>query len=242
MIWVFIVLVAAMALAPFGWTIWRGGQVRSRREAAMALHRAQLVELDRDLAEGRLLDSEHAAARLEIQRRLLAEAELTEAGTATSGATAVILTAVLVPVLALFLYVFDGMPNYRAVAAAAQAEAAKEADKANDMRDAELVLRLQTMLATMDPADPRTRKGYVMLGNAALKIGQLPDAVAAWQKALASKFEPTLGAETAELIADIAGRVTPESAALFKRALAEAPADAPWRKVAEKRLAEAGGS
>jgi cytochrome c-type biogenesis protein CcmH len=242
MIWVFIALVAAVALAPFGWTIWRGGQLRSRREAAMALHRAQLLELDRDLSQGRLLESEHAAARLEVQRRLLAEAELTEAGTAKPGSTAVILTAVLVPVLALFLYVADGMPNYRAVAATAQAEAAKQADKSNEMRDAELVMRLQAILSTMDPADERTRKGYVMLGNAELKVGQLPDAVTAWQKALASRFEPTLGAETAELIADIAGHVTPESAALFKRALAAAPADAPWRKAAEKRLAEAGGS
>jgi cytochrome c-type biogenesis protein CcmH len=242
MIWVFIVLVAAVALLPFGLAVWRGGQVRSRRDAAMALHRAQLLELDRDLSEGRLLESEHAAARLEVQRRLLAEAELTDAGTAKSGSTAVILTAVLVPVLAVFLYVTDGMPNYRAVSAAAQAELAKQAGKADEMRDAELIVRLQTILATMNPADERTRKGYIMLGNAELKIGQLPDAAAAWQKALASKFEPTLGAETAELIADVAGHVTPESAALFKRALAEAPADVPWRKAAEKRLAEAGGS
>jgi cytochrome c-type biogenesis protein CcmH len=134
------------------------------------------------------------------------------------------------------------MPNYRAVSAAAQAELAKQAGKADEMRDAELVMRLQTVLATMDPADEKTRKGYIMLGNAELKIGLLPDAVTAWQKALASKFEPTLGAETAELIADVAGHVTPEAAALFKRALAEAPANAPWRKAAEKRLAEAGGS
>ena len=242
MIWIFIVLVAAVALAPFGWTIWRGGQVRSRREAALALHRAQLDELDRDLADGRLLESEHAAARLEVQRRLIAEAELSEAGAGRSGSTAVILTAVLVPVVALFLYVEDGMPNYRTVAAAAQDEAGKMADKANEMRDAELVLRLQTVLATMDPADEKTRKGYIMLGNAELKIGQLPEAAEAWKKALASKFEPTLGAETAEVLTDSAGHVTPEAAALFKRALAEAPADVAWRKAAEKRLAEAGGS
>jgi cytochrome c-type biogenesis protein CcmH len=242
MIWVFIVFVAAAALAPFGWTLWRGGQIRSRRDAALALHRAQLDELDRDLAEGRLLESEHAAARLEVQRRLLAEAALSEAGAAKSGSTAVILTVVLVPIVALVLYVEDGMPNYRAVAAAAQEEAAKQADKSNEMRDAELVIRLQTVLATMDPADEKTRKGYIMLGNAELKIGQLQEAADAWKKALASKFEPTLGAETAEVITDSAGHVTPEAAALFKRALAEAPADVPWRKAAEKRLSEAGGS
>jgi hypothetical protein len=31
--------------------------------------------------------------------------------------------------------------------------------------------------------------------------------------------------------------VTDESAALFRRALAEAPPDAPWRPMAEKRIA-----
>jgi cytochrome c-type biogenesis protein CcmH len=242
MMWFFIVLVAAAALAPFGWTLWRGGQLRSRREAAMALHRAQLDELDRDLAQGRLLEAEHAAARLEVQRRLLADAALTEVGTAKSGSTAVVLTAVLVPALALVLYIVDGSPNYRAERAAAQDLVAKQANAASDMRDAELVVQLEAVLATMNPADEKTRKGYIMLGNAELKIGQIPEAAQAWQKALASKFEPSLGAETGELLADIAGHVTPESAALFKRALAEAPADAPWRKAAEKRLAEAGGS
>ena len=40
----------------------------------MALHRAQLAELDRDLAEGRIAAAEHANAVLEVQRRLLTAA------------------------------------------------------------------------------------------------------------------------------------------------------------------------
>ena len=69
MIWLSIVVVALVAMAPLGVSVWRGGGLRSRREAALALHRAQLTELDRDLAEGRLLATEHEAARLEVQRR-----------------------------------------------------------------------------------------------------------------------------------------------------------------------------
>ena len=34
-------------------------------------------------------------------------------------------------------------------------------------------------------------------------------------------------------------KLTEEAVALFRRALAEAPADAPWRPMAEKRLSEA---
>lgn len=242
MIWFYLALVAMVALAPFGWAVWRGGRVRGRRDAAMALHRAQLVELDRDLAEGRLLDSEHAAARLEVQRRLLADAELTEAEGAKSGSLAVVLTAALVPALALLLYVKDGTPNYRAKAAAAQEAAAAQGSSIEMARYAEITQQLKAALAKMNPGDVRARKGYVMLGNAELALGQLAEAANAWRTALAVQFDPTLGAETAEVITDSEGHVTPEAASLFKRALAEAPADVPWRKAAEKRVAEAGGS
>jgi len=94
----------------------------------------------------------------------------------------------------------------------------------------------------MDPTTERARQGFLMLGSGELELGHLPEAADAWRKALAVRFDPTLGAETAEVITDSSGRVTPEAAALFKRALAEAPADVPWRKAAEKRVAEAGGS
>jgi cytochrome c-type biogenesis protein CcmH len=242
MIWICIVLVAAVALAPFGWSVFRGGRLRGRRDAALALHRAQLTELDRDLAEGRILPAEHAAAQLEVQRRLLADAELSEAETARSGPLAIILTAALVPAVALVLYIKDGVPNYRQAAAEGQQALAQQRTAEEMQRDAELIARLKTVLATMDPGAERTRQGYVMLGNAELGIGNLPDAGDAFRKALAIRFDPNLGAETAEVITDTQGHVTPEAATLFKRALAEAPPDVPWRKAAEKRVAEAGGS
>jgi cytochrome c-type biogenesis protein CcmH len=242
MIWFFIVLVAAVALAPFGWAVFRGGRLRGRRDAALALHRAQLIELDRDLAEGRILETEHAAAQLEIQRRLLSDAELSESETGRSGPLAIILTAALVPAVALALYLKDGVPNYRQAAAAGQEALAQQRTAQEMQHDAELIARLKTVLATMDPGADRTRQGYIMLGNAELGIGNLPDAADAFRKALAVRFDPSLGAETAEIITDAQGHVTPEAAALFKRALAEAPADVPWRKAAEKRVSEAGGS
>jgi cytochrome c-type biogenesis protein CcmH len=242
MIWVYVVLVAAVALAPFAWAVWRGGRLRGRRDAALALHRAQLAELDRDLAEGRIMEAEHVAARLEVQRRLLADAELTDTESGRSGPVAIILTAALVPAVAIFLYVRDGVPNYRQAEAAAQAEAAQQRSAQEVQRDEEIIARLKTVLATMDPAAERTRQGYVMLGNAEISVGNLSEAADAFRKALAARFDPNLGAETAEVITDSQGKVTPEAAALFRRALAEAPPNVPWRKAAEKRVSEAGGS
>jgi cytochrome c-type biogenesis protein CcmH len=242
MIWVCILLVAAVALAPFGWSVWHGGRVRGRRDAAIALHRAQLAELDRDLAEGRLLAAEHEAARLEVQRRLLAEADRTEAETARSGPLGVALTAALVPAVALVLYLADGMPDYAAHRAAAGQQISDAKRNQELLHDEELVARLRATLAKLDPHAERTQHGYVMLGNAELELGHLTEAVEAWKVALAGHFDPRLGAETAELITETTGHVTPEAESLFKRALAEAPPNVPWRQAAEKRVAEAGKS
>ncbi len=241
MIWLGLAAVTILALIPLAWSVLLGSRLRSRRDAALALHRLQLQELDRDLAEHRLLPAENAAAKLEVQRRLLAEAEQVEARTRTSGPWPVIATAVLVPLLALVIYAADGgTPDYRARARQAAAQAQESARDGAEVQDAALVARLRATLGGMDQHSETTRRGYVMLGNAELSMGHLPEAASAWRQALAVRFDPSLGAETAEAITEAEAHVTPEAAALFKRALAEAPKDVTWRKDAEKRVAEAG--
>ena len=47
-----------------------------------------------------------------------------------------------------------------------------------------------------------------------------------------------LAAMAADAASRAEGRISPDSAALFRQALAAAPADAPWRSVVEQRLAE----
>jgi cytochrome c-type biogenesis protein CcmH len=42
--------------------------------------------------------------------------------------------------------------------------------------------------------------------------------------------------QAAEAITESTGQVTDEAAQLFRRALAEAPPDAPWRPMVERRL------
>ena len=240
MIWLAIALLAAAAMAPVTWAAWRGGRVRSRRDAAIALHQAQLHELDRDLAEGRLLESEHAAARLEVQRRLLGDAALADADTRRSNPVLLTVIAALAPAAALLLYVAEGHPDYQAQQRAAQ-EAAANANQGTE-KDAALIEQLRQMLGKMDPKSDRARQGYLILGRAELGRGHLPEAADAWRSALASKYEPELAAETAEIITEAEGHVTPEAAGLFKKALADAPKDAPWRVMAQKRVDQAGGS
>ena len=242
MIWVFIVVLAGLALAPLGFYAWGGGRLRSRQYAAIALHRAQLAELDRDLAEGRLLSEEHAAAQLEVQRRLLADAALTESVGRPAGNGALILTAALVPAAALLLYLRIGHPEFPPRDAAMDAHPAMtpaEAERA--AKDDALIGQLRAKLAVMDPHNENTLAGYTILGNAELKRGHLPEAAAAWKQFLAQRFDPTLAMETGEVLSEAAGQITPEAMALLKRALAEAPPDAPWRTMVKKQIAQAGG-
>ncbi|MFT8775988.1 MAG: c-type cytochrome biogenesis protein CcmI, partial [Gluconacetobacter liquefaciens] len=58
------------------------------------------------------------------------------------------------------------------------------------------------------------------------------------RQATAIQFIPEIAARAAEAQTLADGRVTPESAALFRRALDAAPADAPWRMAAQQRIAE----
>jgi cytochrome c-type biogenesis protein CcmH len=233
MIWLALAALAVVAMAPLALSAARTARARGRRESALALHRAQLSELDRDLADGQIGPAEHANAVLEVQRRLLAVAEAQE-DVPSRGATAPLITALIaVPLAALALYLAGGSPNMPSI---------RHADVVNDAReqqaeDAAIIAQLRAGLAKMDPKSDTAREGYVLLGNAEASRGNMPGAASAWATALAARFDPTLAVETAEAMTEAAGHVTDESAALFRRALAEAPPNAPWRPMAEKRIA-----
>jgi cytochrome c-type biogenesis protein CcmH len=233
LIWVALVVLAAVTMLPLGFALRARKMPRGRREAAMTLHRAQLAELDRDLAEGRIGAAEHATAVLEVQRRLLAADASADVPTQVSSRGSLVVVLVAVPLMGFGLYILDGHPTLPS--ASPSAEAAAQARRASE--EAALIERLRSGLATMDPTSDQTRQGYVLLGNAEASRGNMSEAAAAWGTALAARFDPTLAVETAEAITESQGRVTAEAAALFRRALSEAPPDAPWRSMAEKRLA-----
>ncbi|MBV8094369.1 MAG: c-type cytochrome biogenesis protein CcmI [Acetobacteraceae bacterium] len=235
MIWLAILGLAAIALAPLVLSLRQDAVARGRREAALALHRAQLQELDRDLAEGRILPGEHAAAVLEVQRRLLAASEDTETAPAAASRSAVIAALVLVPIGAVVLYAVGGSPG---LPAAPRAQRLAEIE-AREAEENALLKQLRSQLSRLDPYSEQARQGYVLLGGAEASRRNMKAAAAAWRTALAARFDPTLAAETAEAITEAHGQVTEEAARLFRRALTEAPAEAPWRPMAEKRLAEA---
>ncbi len=233
-----LLLLAAAALAPLGFAFRRSAAIRGRRETALAVHRAQLAELDRDLGEGRIAGEEHAQAVLEVQRRLLAAADAPDdvADEKQPGRRGVLLVALAaVPLAAFGLYMLDGHPELPAAPLAARlAQSDRDRTEASA-----LVATLRQRLTQLDPHSDLARQGYLLLGNAEDSLGHLPEAASAWRTALEIRFDPALAAEVAEAQTRLDGRVSAQSAALFRQALASSPADAPWRSLAEQRLTEA---
>lgn len=232
-LWLAVVVLACIALAPLALTLHRNARARSRREAALALHRAQLAELDRDLAGARIGKPEHANAVLEVQRRLLAAADSADPAPLPSSRGPILAALVLVPIGAVLLYLTGGSPELPAMPL--KARIAAETQRLHQERA--LVAELKVALSRLDPHSEQARAGYILLGNAEARLGNMDEAASAWQSALEAQFDPTLAAETAEAMTEANGHVTDDAAALFRRALAEAPADAPWRPMAQRRLA-----
>ena len=231
-----LVVVAAIAMAPLLIVLGRRA-VLGRRDSAMALYRAQLREIERDASEGRLVDRERAAARLEIERRLLAEAESKDAPTRQGRASLALILLLAIPVAGGLLYLVRGQPQlppepYAKLAAAEKKAAARE--------DA-LIAQLRTRLAALDPGSPQARTGYVLLGNAEATRGDFAAAAAAWRTALAARFDPNLAVEIVAAVQRTGQKLQPGDVAALRRALAEAPQNVPWRAAAAAALKAAGG-
>lgn len=262
MTWIVLLGLAALVLLPFLLALLRPPVARGRREADLALYRAQLVELDREREAGRLEDQQYRAATLEVQRRLLAAPE-DHARPAAKLPPAMIACLVLLPAAALGVYLLRGTPGMPSATHVERAAIAQ--------RDDTLIASLRTRLERLDPRDEQVRHGYVLLGNAERARGRFDAAAEAWTTALAARFDMALAVEYAQMELE---RERPDAAlVLLDRALGagadadsrvrvrfltgiaheqagrgaearrawqaiidEAPADAPWRAMLERRM------
>lgn len=229
MIWIVLTLVALAVLAPLLLVLRGRGTMRGARELALDLHRSQLQELDRDLAEKRILPEEHKTAVLEVQRRLLSAGAMEEAPARSGQRWPVILTAVLVPIAGAGLYWASG--------AKPTLTSGENGAFVRQAQEEALVDMLHQRLLEMDPATDRAREGYKLLGKAEMSLGHKAEAAEAFKMALTGKFDPVTAVLAAEASTEAEGRVSEDSAALFQRALDTEP-NAPWRDAVKKRIAE----
>lgn len=260
--WLPLILLAFAALLPLALAMLRPLAARGRREADVALYRAQLAELDREREAGRLDEAGHRAARVEVQRRLIAAADQAEAEAATGRSPA--LLAAMLPLIAaagVGLYLLRGSPGMPSAPYDLRAEAMA--------RDEQILATLRERLASLDPHSEQARQGWVLLGNAERGRGRAQQAIEAWTRAIEARFDIELAAGIAEMEIErgqpaaatpwitrgllaqptdprlrfLAGLVEAESGRpanarmLWQALLNDSPPDAPWRALLERRLA-----
>jgi cytochrome c-type biogenesis protein CcmH len=202
MIYFWMLFLALALMLPLFLSFRKTSVTRNRREAALALHRAQLDELAKDLADARINASEYAGAKLEVERRVLNADAISESKQDGNARFLLTATALLIPLMAFLLYLPGSTPNIPSEPHTQWVARQKDQHEKAQI----LIAALRAKLSTLDPASAEASEGEAYL---------------------------------AEALAEDAGALTPESIALFKQSIANAPPSAPWRTLDQQRLAEA---
>lgn len=177
------VIMAVLAIAVIGVLLWplfkTPAAVQDRAAYDMTIFQDQLKEVDRDIERGVLTPTEADAARLEIQRRILAAdkapAETHAAGSRRTRMIAAAVVAVVVPVIAAGIYLKVGTPGLMGgVSEDAAREAAQNAE----------INRMITELAAKVEKDPKDVDSAALLARSYAMTGQFPEAVNAFKHLL----------------------------------------------------------
>ena len=206
MTWFVIVagLLTIAALLFILWPLLRPAlrQHDSARSVGLSIYRDQFAELERDLAAGTLGQEQYAAARAELERRMLDEVSAV-AGPATrpqsSGRYLAIAIAIALPVVAGLLYWHLGQPQ--GIGAAHQAAPDPSSLTLDDFKA--MTQKLAERMAK-NPDDP---VGWLMLGRAYKALQRFPEAEQALAEADRRKpNDPEILVEYGEAMALTHGR------------------------------------
>lgn len=260
MIWLAILLLSIAVLAPLALALLRPTPPRGRGEADVALYRAQLAELDQQLAEGRLDADAHRTATLEVQRRLLTAPEAPAPAGPLRPSPRVLAGLAAVPVFAVGLYLILGTPEMPSAPFAMRQQIQREDD--------ELLAQLRGRISTLDQNTDAARQGWVLLANAERNRGNMAAAAEGYRRALTTRFDADITAQLAQVLleedkVEDAARVLTEALprapqhvglrfltglaeeragrpasarAAWRALLADAPEGAPWRIMVQRRL------
>jgi cytochrome c-type biogenesis protein CcmH len=241
--WVVAAVMAGLAAIRLLWPLARPAAAPAPppRSYDIAVYRDQLAEIERDLGRGLLTADAAAAARLEIERRLLAaarpdpEADPGAAPAAAAPGRRPALAAGIafgLPLLALGLYLALGSPDVPALPFAERI-ASDQPGELGPLAD-RLARRLQDQ--------PNDAEGWALLGQTYQQLGRPADAAAAYNQALLhGGTQPGLRSAYGEALTQAAdGQVTPAAQDAFAAALKEDPGDARARFYLASAEAQAG--
>jgi cytochrome c-type biogenesis protein CcmH len=273
-LWIIFAVMTAAALLAVLWPLGRKPGDRGAGSDRL-VYQDQLKEIDRDRAAGLIGNAEAESARIEISRRLLAAVDAESAIAEQSGSRpnaqrrrAAGFAILIVPVVALALYLKLGSPDIPGQSAFARANESGE-----DRSIASLVGQVENHLAR----NPNDGAGWEVIAPVYLRLGRFTDAVMARKKAIVLNGDsPARESDLGEaLVAAADGVVTDEAKLAFQRAvsgdahnakaryfigladeqdgnrddaakewralLEDAPADAPWKDPVRAALARVTG-
>lgn len=265
-LWFVIALMTAVAAFAVLWPLGRKASPRAEGDEAH-VYRDQLAEVDRDAAAGLIGPAEAEAARIEISRRLLAAAEAPHDAPRPhpfARRAASLVALIGVPALALGFYLPLGSPQLPDAPLAARGRA-PVADASlldliakveghleknpTDGRGWNVLAPVLARLGRYADAVRAYRNAIAYGGETAEKRANLGEVIAGVAGGVVTadakrEFERALVLDAAEpkaryfigLAASQDGR-TAEAAAIWRKLLEEAPADAPWRLLVASSLA-----
>ena len=216
MIWLLFAGMTLVALGALLWPLWRARAIGGATDnLGVAIYRAQLAEIDRDLASGRIAESDAQIARAEAARRLIAEGGAPPAalpsGSRRIVATVVVLVACLAGVL---LYTRIGNPGLADLPLQARLAAPDKMDMAAALA------KIEQHLAKA----PDDLRGWSVIAPVYLRLGRNADAVQAYGHILRLSDTAEHRADYAEAQVYAAnGSVSADARQDFEKALAQDP-------------------
>lgn len=226
MIWLALAACTAIALilllAPL---VWPPANTPTRADYDIKVFRDQLHELERDKARGLIADQDATAARIEIERKILA-ADANQGGGGSDSAdrpaaiAAAIVLGVAAPALAFGMYAYLGSPALPDQPLASRAGDMRTAGQQEfDLRAGveQMGLRIQQ--------DPSDLAAWLELGGMLMALGRTDDAVEAFSWAVrVSGDDPAVRSLYGEaLVRASSGVVTEEAHATFAAVVGDAP-------------------
>jgi cytochrome c-type biogenesis protein CcmH len=228
-LWIIFAVMTAAAVSAVVWPLGRKPNTASGGSDRL-VYQDQLVEIDHDRAAGLIGEAEADAARVEVSRRLLAAADAE--GPATAGVSApqpawhrraaALIALIVIPAVALGLYLALGSPSVPSQSAFARVDAPPSNESV-----AALVGQVEAHLAR----DPNDGAGWEVIAPVYLRMGRFNDAVEARRKSIALNGD-SVARESGlgeALAAAANGVVTDEAKQAFQRAVAGDPHDAKSR-------------
>jgi cytochrome c-type biogenesis protein CcmH len=172
----------------------------SQSQANVKVYREQILDLDREHANGHLSDAEWQLSRDELSVRLLQDTAVEDEPhvitQAQSWPTAVVV-ALVFPIAALGLYIWLGTPE----AINPMPPAAVSAEAATEQAAPPNLDQIVENLASKLQADPNNLEGWVLLGRTHRSMGNLDAALSAFDRALKLNADDELILARAEVLA-----------------------------------------